>query len=147
MLRAQQEQASKESSVGSFGGLPQRAGAGAGPGANVSAKAGEAQGHGDDMVLDFSNSPPDSRPGTSSGNRPGAQPSGASINGALEDAKKRRDTPVAAAGDGKNERSGSRGNGHSGNGNGNGSVPTGDVVERTSPVQPKRRWTVDTERD
>ena len=70
ILRPQQQPKS-----GSLAPLDDSAGAG-------KKAAGEGRDGGDDMVLDFSTSPPDSRPGTSSGNRAGPE-AAASINGTL----------------------------------------------------------------
>lgn len=127
------------------------------------AALGAGGGGGEDtMVLDFSNSPPDSRPGSSGGKKrsDGEQANLASINGTLEaGSAKTREEPSGEKKDQLpiqpppgDEMSGALKKGLSeaqnrlwGNGSesGSGNVPSGDVVERTSPTQPKRRWTVD----
>lgn len=130
VLRAQEQP--KSGSLAPLGG-----GGGGGEGARKEVSEG-----GDSMVLDFSTSPPDSRPGTSSGKRAEPQSqselSASSLNGALEEAALITETDELPELPGP-AKAGKR--------------PDGDLVERAKAqgngkgmVGPKRRWTVD-ERD
>lgn len=141
--------------------------------AQKSAGAGTSEGEGDsdNMVLDFSTSPPDSRPGTSLGHRPGPLPSAdhpSSIIGTLNSVSSSNDTATIEENANESDHlrelpppgekiptSLSRGLSQEGLW---GNKPSGDKVERAKVAGkergggrgmgrgmegPKRRWTVD----